>query len=62
MRGPQFPDDLGSSGTLQMGNDGELVCVPGNLQDARRQDAASIKRAAYEQYDRQMADAWRVNK
>ena len=58
VQGPEFPDDFGSSGTLQMGSDG-LVCVPDDLQDARRRDAASIKQAAYERYDREMADAWR---
>jgi hypothetical protein len=62
VRGPDYPDDFGSPGTLQMGNDGELVCVPGNLEDARRQDAASVKRAAYEQYDREMANAWRTRR
>ena len=56
MRGPEYPDDFGSSGTLQFGNGDELVCVPDNLQDARRrQDAASVKQAAYEAYDREMA-------
>jgi len=62
VRGPEYPDDFGSPGTLQMGNDGELVCVPDGLQDARRQDAASVKRAAYEQYDREMANAWRTRR
>ena len=56
VRSAQFPDDFGSPGTLQMGDDGELVCVPDNLQDARRLDA---KQQAYEEYDRIARDAWR---
>ena len=40
VRGPEYPDDFGSSGTLQFGNGDELVCVPDGLDDARRQDAA----------------------
>jgi hypothetical protein len=57
--GPDYPDDFGSPGTLQMGNDGELVCVPGNL-DARRQDSRiDAREAAYRAYDEEMSVAWR---
>ena len=43
--------------TLQMLN-GQLVCVPDN---PRRQDATALdsKAAAYADYDREMANAWR---
>ena len=63
VRGPEYPEDFGSPGTLQMGSDG-LVCVPDDSQqDARRsQDAVDAKRAAYEEYDRVARDAWRTGK
>ena len=59
VRGPEFPHDHGAQGTLQQRNGG-WVCVPSNP----RQDAATFdaKAAAYAEYDREMADAWRTSK
>ena len=55
-RGPEYPNDFGSPGTLQKRN-GDWVCVP----NKQRQDAAAFdaKAAAYADYDRDMANAWR---
>jgi hypothetical protein len=59
-RGPEYPLDFGNPGTLQIGSDGQLVCVPDNpRQDARRLDA---EQAAHEAYDRAMANAWRTSR
>ena len=57
MRDAQFPDAFGSPGTLQTGDDGELVCVPDDAQqDARGPDS---RQRAYEEYDRIARHAWR---
>jgi hypothetical protein len=58
-RGPEYLDDFGSQGTLQLRN-GDWVCVP----NKKRQDAASFdsKAQAYAEYDREMANAWRSGK
>ena len=55
VRGPEYPLDFGSPGTLQKRN-GELVCVPNQRRDAAALDA---KAQAYADYDREMANAWR---
>ena len=59
VRGPEYPLDFGSAGTLQKRN-GDWVCVP----NKKRHDAAALdsKVAAYADYDREMANAWRGGK
>jgi hypothetical protein len=57
--GPEYPLDHGSPGHLQM-RGGQLVCVP----DAPRAKASSRDHgltmdAAYQNYDRDLANAWR---
>ena len=59
VRGPEYPLDFGSPGTLQKRN-GDWVCVP----NKKRQDVAALdaKAQAYADYDREMANAWRGNR
>jgi hypothetical protein len=58
VRNAEFPDDQGSPGHIRMYR-GRLVCTP---DEPKSKDAATIdaREAAYQQYDREIADAWRT--